>query len=83
MKTYGASRVVGEPDGGELVPADLPLADVLAGGERIVDPHGVLAFLPVQVDALALLLRSRRRRTRHDPMIPPIPILISNLFNDN
>ena len=52
--------VVGEPDGGELTPTELPLSDVATTVKLIADSDGVVASLPVGIDSLVVLLRSRR-----------------------
>lgn len=72
--TYGRKGVVGEPDGREVTPSELPLGDVAATGEGVTDPNRVVAALPVGVDAL-VFPRPRRRRARHSsPSLPPLSL---------
>lgn len=52
--TYGGFGVVGEPDGGELTPAELALSDVTAGVESIADADSVVASLAIGIVALVL-----------------------------
>ena len=57
--TYRRGGIVGEPDGGELAPAKLPLSDVATAVKVIADPDGVIASFPIGIDALIVLLRRR------------------------
>ena len=64
-RDYRGRGVVGEPDGGEVTPAELSLSDVATSVELISHSDGVVASFPVRVDLLLLFLRRRRRRARH------------------
>lgn len=67
--TYRGLGIISKPNSGKLAPTELSLSDVAARGERIADSYRVVTTFPVGIDALVLLLRSRRRRTRHDDMM--------------
>ena len=66
---YLLLSIIGEPNGGEIPPSELPLRDVPTAGELIAYPHRMVPSLPVRIHSLVLLTRTRRRRARHFPII--------------
>ncbi len=51
--------VLGEPDGGEVAPAELPDDEIAAVGEGVADMHGVVAAFAVVFEVLLVFGHDR------------------------
>ena len=61
---YGVLGVPGEPDGGEMAPAELGLNDIPSALESVTDSDGVVAAAPVVLRAFVLRLKFSMEKLR-------------------